>query len=49
MKIDEKGIHGELFLTETKKIQAGRVAIAAWVTRIGRMEPFQAVGGWLTK
>jgi hypothetical protein len=49
MKIDEKGIHGELFLTETKKIQAGRVAIAAWVTRIGRMEPVQAVGGWLTK
>ncbi|HTL55427.1 MAG TPA: DUF1223 domain-containing protein [Candidatus Limnocylindrales bacterium] len=38
---------GELFLAETLKGQPRRMAIAAWVTRAGKLESVQAVGGWL--
>lgn len=30
-----------------KQVANSRSAIAAWVTQAGRMEPIQAVGGWL--
>jgi hypothetical protein len=38
---------GELVLAETVKGQPRRIAIAAWVTRVGKLECVQAVGGWL--
>ena len=38
---------GELVLAATVNAQPGRMAIAAWVTRVGGLEPLQAVGGWL--
>ncbi len=47
LRIEGNSFQGELFLTETAKEQPGRMAIAAWVTRVGRLEPVQAVGGWL--
>ena len=38
---------GQVVLNKTGKGQAGRLALAVWVTRPGRVEPLQAVGGWL--
>ena len=35
------------FWRKPAKGQPERTAIAAWVTRVGRLEPVQAVGGWL--
>ncbi len=31
----------------SKQVAGSRSAIAAWVTQSGRIEPIQAVGGWL--
>ncbi len=38
---------GQFVLSKTGKGQATRLALAVWVSRPGRMEPLQAVGGWL--
>ena len=37
----------QFVLTKTAKNQKGRLALAVWVTRLGRLDPLQAVGGWL--
>jgi hypothetical protein len=47
MKVDENGLQGELLLRENRKTKPQRLAIAVWVTCAGRLEPVQAVGGWL--
>jgi len=47
LKIEGNGAKGELVLPETIKRRSERFAVAAWVTRVGRLEPVQAVGGWL--
>jgi hypothetical protein len=38
---------GDFTLDITPKASNGRLALAVWVTRSGRLEPEQAVGGWL--
>jgi hypothetical protein len=38
---------GQLVLIPAAKSQAGHLALAVWVTRLGGLEPLQAVGGWL--
>jgi len=35
------------FLEAAPKEPEGRLALAAWVTRNGKSEPIQAIGGWL--
>jgi len=40
-------VWGQFALKKTGKAQTGRPALAVWVTRSGRLEPLQAVGGWL--
>ena len=39
---------GEFVLDTTQNKSAGRLALAVWITRNGKTEPVQAVGGWLT-
>jgi len=43
------GFQGDFTLDTTPKSSNGRLALAVWVTRTGRLEPTQAVGGWLPK
>jgi len=48
LKIEANGsAQGELILAETLKGQPRHMAIAAWVTHVGKLESVQAVGGWL--
>jgi len=37
----------EFVLSSHRKLETGRLAIAVWVTRSGRLDPLQAAGGWL--
>ena len=39
----------EFTLDTNPKTTNGRLALAVWVTRAGKLEPLQAVGGWLPK
>jgi hypothetical protein len=39
----------EFTLDTTPKMTNGRLALAVWVTRVGKLEPLQAAGGWLPK
>jgi hypothetical protein len=47
LRIEVNEAKGELVLPESIKRRSERFAVAAWVTRVGRLEPIQAVGGWL--
>jgi hypothetical protein len=47
LKTYQDAAWGQVVLNKTGKGQTGRLALAVWVTRPGRMEPLQAVGGWL--
>jgi hypothetical protein len=41
------GIQGGFIIDNHPKDITGRLALAAWVTRSGHLEPLQATGGWL--
>jgi hypothetical protein len=41
------GFRGTFTLAAGRKMPEGRLALAAWTTRSGSLEPAQAVGGWL--
>ncbi len=41
------GFQGSFIIDNHPKGVAGRLALAVWVTRRGRLEPLQATGGWL--
>ncbi len=43
------GFQGWFTLDPNPKGTVGRLALAVWVTRAGKLEPLQAVGGWLPK
>ena len=47
LKTDRDTAWGQVVLNKATGAQSGRLALAVWVTRPGRMEPLQAVGGWL--
>jgi len=47
LKKDGDGAGGEFRFELSKESKAKRLALAVWVTRPGRLEPLQAVGGWL--
>jgi len=47
LKIEDNTCKGEIFLAGTGNRQSEGNAIVAWVTRVGHLEPVQAVGGWL--
>ena len=42
------GLQGSFVIDANPKI-TGRLALAVWVTRSGKLEPLQATGGWLPK
>jgi hypothetical protein len=42
-----KEARGEFVLTQNPNAAGGNLALAVWITRAGRLEPVQAVGGWL--
>jgi len=46
IKLKGDTARGEVLLPESNRGRAEHLAIAAWVTRPGRVEPLQAVGGW---
>lgn len=39
----------EIELSDDAKAHADRLAVAAWVTKAGSLDPIQATGGWLSK
>jgi hypothetical protein len=41
------GFQGKFMVDDEPKGITGRLALAVWVTRHGRLEPLQATGGWL--
>ena len=41
------GFEGTFIIDADPKGIAGRLALAIWVTPVGRLQPLQAVGGWL--
>jgi hypothetical protein len=41
------GLQGNFIIDDNPKGITGRLALAVWVTRSGRLEPLQATGGWL--
>ena len=43
------GFQGTFIIDANPKGITGRLALAVWVTRAGRLEPLQAVGGWLSQ
>jgi hypothetical protein len=47
LKTYQDAAWAQFVLSKTAKGQTGRPALAVWVTRPGRTEPLQAVGGWL--
>jgi hypothetical protein len=47
LRVERDNARGELILRGSPKGRAGRLALAVWVTRVGRLEPVQAAGGWL--
>ncbi len=47
LRTDRGTAWGQVVLSKPAKGQAGRLALAVWVKTAGRMEPLQAVGGWL--
>ena len=47
LRTDKRNAWGQVVLNNTATGQPGRPALAVWVTRSGRLETIQAVGGWL--
>ena len=41
------GLQGKFIIDASPKGITGRLALAVWVTRSGKLEPLQAAGGWL--
>ncbi len=46
---ETNGLQGKFIIDTSPKGIAGRLALAVWVTRSGRLEPLQATGGWLIR
>jgi hypothetical protein len=44
---EDGGYRGDFTVTYGKNTTEGKLALAVWVTPAGRLEPVQAVGGWL--
>ena len=49
LSLRENQLQGEFVLSSKGKTRNGRLALAAWVSRAGHLEPLQAIGGWLDK
>lgn len=46
--VQSPGTHWQLPLPSADKVNAERLALAAWVSRVGDLVPLQATGGWIS-
>jgi len=47
LKVEENIVRGKFLLDAPRSAAGNTLALTAWVTRAGELEPLQATGGWL--
>jgi hypothetical protein len=47
LKLENESLECRLHLAMPVKNSSGRLALAVWITELGKLEPVQATGGWL--